>query len=56
MWLFVPVQEEVRKFLATLPDYPSQSGSSLSASGISYQSLQLQSVLKRLESLPAPQQ
>ena len=35
MWLFVPVQQKVQSFLASLDGYPFQPGSSLSASGIS---------------------
>ncbi len=51
MWLMVPAQEFVQKFLATIPDYPFQSGSSLSAGSIGYGTLEMQKAkgsLKRL--------
>lgn len=54
IWLFVPVQAEVQKFLATIPDYPFQQGSSLNAAGINYQSLKALQVLKQLETLSPP--
>jgi hypothetical protein len=53
----VPVQEKLKAFLTTLPEYPFQQGSSLNAAGITYNSLQAMQALKRsneLESLPAP--
>jgi arylsulfatase len=57
IWLFVPVQQQLKEFLTTLPDYPFQQGSSLNAAGINYNSLQAMQAMKRLqelESLPAP--
>jgi hypothetical protein len=57
IWRFVPVQQKLKEFLMTLPDYPFQQGSSLSAAGINYNSLQAMQALKRLkelESLPTP--
>ncbi len=53
MWLFVPVQQKVMEFLKTIPEYPFQQGSSLSASNISYQTLMTQDALKKLEALDA---
>ena len=29
IWLFIPVQQKLKAFLTTLPEYPSQQGSSL---------------------------
>ena len=58
IWLFVPVQEKLKAFLTTLPEYPFQQGSSLNAAGINYTSLQALQAMKRLkelESLPPPQ-
>lgn len=49
MWIFVPIQTKVQEFLATLEGYPFQPGSSLSASGISTQSLGLQKRLNAIE-------
>lgn len=57
IWLFVPVQQKLKAFLTTLPEYPFQQGSSLNAAGINYNSLKAMEALKRLEqmeSIPAP--
>ena len=57
IWLFVPVQEKLKGFLTTLPEYPFQQGSSLNAAGINYNSIQAMQAMKRLkelESLPPP--
>ena len=57
IWLFVPVQQKLKAFLTTLPDYPFQRGSSLNAAGINYNSIQALQAMKRLkelETLPAP--
>jgi arylsulfatase len=51
MWLFVPVQQKIKDFLGTIPGFPFQEGSSLSASGINYQSLKAAGALKRLQEL-----
>jgi arylsulfatase len=49
MWLFVPVGEEIQKFLATIPGYPFQEGQSLNAGGINYQSLKAMNILQQLK-------
>ena len=57
IWLFIPVQQKLKAFLTTLPEYPFQQGSSLNAAGINYSSLQaMQSMqrLKQLETLSPP--
>ncbi len=57
LWLFVPVQAQVKDFLASIPPYPFQEGSSLNAAGINYQTLKAAAALKRLqeiESLGSP--
>jgi arylsulfatase len=46
LWLFVPVQGKIKEFLATIPDFPFQQGSSLNAAGINYNTLRAQEVLK----------
>ena len=51
MWLFVPVQQKVKEFLTTIPDYPFQEGSSLNAGGINYQTLKAADAMKRLQEL-----
>jgi arylsulfatase len=58
IWLFIPVQEKLKAFLSTLPEFPFQQGSSLNAAGINYNSLQALQAMKRLkemESLSPPQ-
>ena len=49
MWTFVPIQQKVQEFLASLEGYPFQEGSSLSAAGINYNSLKFQKVLKDMD-------
>ena len=49
MWLFVPVQQQVQQFLASLEGYPMQMGSKMSPANISYESLALQKRLAVLE-------
>jgi arylsulfatase len=54
LWAFVPAQNYIQRFISTIPDYPFQSGSSLNAAGINYQSLQAAEILRQLESLSPP--
>jgi arylsulfatase len=54
MWTFVPIQQKVQQFIATLDDYPFQEGSSLSAAGINYRSLKAMKVLQELEKSGMP--
>jgi arylsulfatase A-like enzyme len=51
LWLFVPIQAQVKEFLLTIPQYPFQEGSSLNAAGINYQTLKAAQALKRLHEL-----
>jgi arylsulfatase len=51
MWLFVPLQAAIKDFLVTIPEYPFQMGSSLSATGINYDLFRRAGAMKRLESL-----
>jgi len=51
LWAFVPAQGYIKKFLSTIPDYPSQEGSSLNAAGINYNSLKAAAAMKRLQEL-----
>ena len=51
MWLFVPLQGAIGKFLATIPYYPFQIGSSLSASNINYNLLQKTDAMQQLKKL-----
>ena len=45
----MPVQQKLKAFLSTLPEYPFQQGSSLNAAGINYNSLQAMQAMKRLK-------
>ena len=57
IWLLEPIQNETKKFLSTIQEYPFQEGSSLNAAGINYQTLKAAQALKRLhdlESLSSP--
>jgi arylsulfatase len=51
LWTFVPAQNYIKQFMATIPGYPFQEGSSLNAAGINYTSLRLQDTLKRLQTM-----
>lgn len=51
IWLFVPVQGKIKQFFSDFDKYPYQAGSSLSASGISYQTIRLTEAMKRLGEL-----
>ncbi|MEX0324838.1 MAG: arylsulfatase, partial [Puniceicoccaceae bacterium] len=54
MWLFVPIQDQIQQFLATLPDYPFQEGAALSADGINYRSLKAMKIIQQLEKSGIP--
>jgi arylsulfatase len=54
MWIFVPIQAVVKNFFTDYDKYPNQSGSSLSAAGINYNSIKLQEMLKKLETVSPP--
>ena len=47
--MFIPVQQKIGSFLLTIPDYPFQAGSTLSASGINYGLVEKVGALKKLE-------
>lgn len=51
LWLFVPIQAELRKFFLTIPEYPFQEGAPLNAAGINYNTLKAMKALKMLEQL-----
>jgi hypothetical protein len=53
----VPMQTVIKDFFGTIEGYPFQPGSSLSASGIGYQTLekaQAMDALKKLEAITIP--
>ncbi|MCC9643635.1 arylsulfatase [Rhodopirellula sp. JC740] len=54
LWTFVPVQNYIQKFMETIPKYPWQSGSSLNAAGINYQTLKAQEWIEKLEKISPP--
>ena len=49
MWTFVPVQQYIKQFFETFADYPYQTGSSLTASNLGYQTLRQGDLMKQLE-------
>jgi len=51
LWIFVPIQNKIKTFLMTIPQFPYQEGGSLSAGGINYQSLKAAAALKRLQEI-----
>ena len=51
IWLFVPVQQKLKAFLPTSPQYPFQQGSSLNAGNINYNSIKAMEAMKRLKEL-----
>jgi arylsulfatase len=51
MWLFVPVIEELKNFFMTIPQYPFQEGSSLSAGNINYGTLKAMKAMNMLKEL-----
>ncbi len=54
LWLFVPAQEVIRGFFADFKDFPNQSGSSLSAGGINYNTIKIAELMKKLETIAPP--
>jgi arylsulfatase A-like enzyme len=57
IWLFVPVGGKIKEFLATIPEYPFQEGSSMNPSSVNYMTLKAAAALKHLqeiESIHAP--
>ncbi|WP_421982162.1 arylsulfatase [Roseibium sp.] len=51
MFTFVPVQARIKEFIASIPEYPFQKGSTLSAAGINYSLFEKQDALRRLQQL-----
>ncbi len=51
MWIFMSIETRIKEFLGSIPDYPFQAGSSLSASNINYRLLAAQGALERLQEL-----
>jgi len=57
IWLFVPVGQQIKDFLVTIPQFPFQEGASMNPSNINYNTLKAAAALKRLqeiESLSSP--
>jgi len=51
MWMMVPAQGFVQKFLGSIADYPFQEGSSLSAGNIGYNTLKMQKAADQFKTL-----
>lgn len=57
MWVMFPMQQVIKNFFATIPNYPVQDGSSLSASKIGYntpKNAKAMEAHKKLEALSRP--
>lgn len=48
LWLFVPIQLELEKFLGSMKEYPFQQGLSLNVGDINYQSLKALQIIQQL--------
>ena len=48
LWLFVPIQSELERFLGSMKDYPFQEGLSLNVGDINYQSLKALQILQQI--------
>ena len=51
IWLYIPLQAKIKEFLMTIPRFPFQAGSTLTATGINYDLLQRVKAVKQLEAL-----
>ena len=51
MWLFVPVQGVIKEFLGSIEGYPFQTGASLNAAGINYNTLRAAEIMNRIEKM-----
>jgi arylsulfatase len=51
MWLFVPLQQKLKEFLVTIPQYPFQEGMNMSAGDVNYNTLKAAQALKSLQYL-----
>ena len=51
IWLFVPLQQKLKEFLVTIPQYPFQEGMNMSAGDINYNTLKAAQALKQLQYL-----
>ena len=51
LWLFGPIGQKVKEFLATIPQYPFQTGTVLQPADINYKTLKVAGALKKMEEL-----
>ena len=51
LWIFTPLQVVVSDFLLTIPEYPFQTGSSLTAAGINYDLFRRADAMERLQGM-----
>ena len=49
LWLFIPMGVAVKGFLSTIPDYPFQMGSTLSAGGVNYSLIEKAKAMKNMQ-------
>ncbi|MGA2254179.1 MAG: arylsulfatase [Thermoguttaceae bacterium] len=53
IWLFVPIGEQIKKFLGTIPDYPFQEGAVMNPANINYSTLKAAAVLQQWKAIEA---
>ena len=51
MWVMVPMQQVIKNFFSTIPDYPFQAGSSLSVQNVGYGTLQQKEAIEKLKTM-----
>lgn len=51
MMVMAPIQQVIKNFFATIPDYPFQAGTSLSVSGIDYSMMRREETMRRLKEI-----
>jgi hypothetical protein len=54
LWLFIPMGQKIKEFVATIPQYPFQEGAGVNPADLNYMSLKAVQALRQLESLTNP--
>ncbi len=51
MWIFVPLEQKLKEFLVSLPQYPFQAGLNMNPANLNYNTLKVAGALRQLESM-----
>lgn len=51
MWLFVPVGDSIKEFMATIPKYPMQRGLNMNPSNINYNTIMMQDTMHQINTM-----